>query len=51
MELPLSIGPIYFEFKGCWVVSFKSIQILKVHFVKQKQTVHNLIRRRVVDVS
>ena len=28
-----AIGRIYFECKGCWIVSFNSIQILKVHSV------------------
>ena len=26
--MPLSIGPVHFHFKGCWVVVFIFIQIL-----------------------
>ena len=30
MDFPLlSIGPVHFSFKGCWVVFFSFIQILK----------------------
>ena len=31
----LSFGRNHFEFKGCWVVNFNFIQILKVHFVSK----------------
>ena len=27
---------IYFEFKGCWVVTYNFFQILKVHFVSKQ---------------
>ena len=44
---PLSIGRLYFEFKGCWVLS-------NLHFLSNlksifcKQLVRDLIRRRVL---
>ena len=30
---PYHLGQIYFDFKGCWVVMFNSIQISKVYSV------------------
>ena len=32
----LSFERVHFEFKGCWVVNFNFIQILKVHFVRKQ---------------
>ena len=32
----LSFGRICFEFKGCWVIIYNFVQILKVLFVSKK---------------
>ena len=38
---PLSIEQIHFEFKGCWVLIYNFIQILKVNYVsKPDQMAH-----------
>ena len=47
MEFPLlSIGQVHFRFKGCWVVFFIFIQILKRALCKK--TVEALIRRGIL---
>ena len=32
----LSFGRIHFEFKGCWVVNFNLIKVLKVYFIHKQ---------------
>ena len=33
---PVSPGRMHFELRGCWVLMFNSIQILKVHYVRNQ---------------